>query len=190
MQWTTVHLSPEPQMSKSRLSKICVVVEWPDHHYGDDLVLTLCRPDIIDSAILRPGRLDQLIYIPLPDEKSRISILKANLRKSPVAKVSDPAFSTIELYLFNPLRPIICKTKPRLWTHYLHSLVVIFLCCPLANALITLTFRNFLVYGSFVQKSVELPKLPSEEELRHLQQRQQFGLFSSWYRSWRLEDLA
>jgi len=44
------------------------------------------RPDIIDSAILRPGRLDQLIYIPLPDEKSRIAIMKANLRKSPVAK--------------------------------------------------------------------------------------------------------
>uniref|UniRef100_H2ZKW6 Transitional endoplasmic reticulum ATPase n=1 Tax=Ciona savignyi TaxID=51511 RepID=H2ZKW6_CIOSA len=47
------------------------------------------RPDIIDSAILRPGRLDQLIYIPLPDEKSRIQILKANLRKSPVAKDVD-----------------------------------------------------------------------------------------------------
>uniref|UniRef100_A0AAQ6AIQ6 Transitional endoplasmic reticulum ATPase n=1 Tax=Amphiprion ocellaris TaxID=80972 RepID=A0AAQ6AIQ6_AMPOC len=44
------------------------------------------RPDIIDPAILRPGRLDQLIYIPLPDEKSRISILKANLRKSPISK--------------------------------------------------------------------------------------------------------
>lgn len=43
------------------------------------------RPDIIDAAILRPGRLDQLIYIPLPDEKSRIQILKANLRKSPIA---------------------------------------------------------------------------------------------------------
>jgi len=43
------------------------------------------RPDIIDSAILRPGRLDQLIYIPLPDEASRQSIFKANLRKSPVA---------------------------------------------------------------------------------------------------------
>ncbi|NXB10970.1 TERA ATPase, partial [Cnemophilus loriae] len=42
------------------------------------------RPDIIDPAILRPGRLDQLIYIPLPDEKSRVAILKANLRKSPV----------------------------------------------------------------------------------------------------------
>ncbi len=44
--------------------------------------------DIIDPAILRPGRLDQLIYIPLPDEKSREAILKANLRKSPVAQVS------------------------------------------------------------------------------------------------------
>jgi len=44
------------------------------------------RPDIIDPAILRPGRLDQLIYIPLPDEGSRISILKSNLRKTPVSK--------------------------------------------------------------------------------------------------------
>lgn len=47
------------------------------------------RPDIIDPAILRPGRLDQLIYIPLPDEKSREAILKANLRKSPIAKDVD-----------------------------------------------------------------------------------------------------
>jgi len=47
------------------------------------------RPDIIDPAILRPGRLDQLIYIPLPDAPSRIAILKAALRKSPVAKDVD-----------------------------------------------------------------------------------------------------
>jgi len=50
------------------------------------------RPDIIDSAVLRPGRLDQLIYIPLPDEKSRINILKAALRKSPIAKDVDLDF--------------------------------------------------------------------------------------------------
>lgn len=43
------------------------------------------RPDILDPGIMRPGRLDQLIYIPLPDYESRISIFKANLRKSPVA---------------------------------------------------------------------------------------------------------
>merc|ERR1712227_617401 len=47
------------------------------------------RPDIIDPAILRPGRLDQLIYIPLPDEGSRMAILKSNLRKSPIAKEVD-----------------------------------------------------------------------------------------------------
>merc|ERR1719427_1174011 len=47
------------------------------------------RPDIIDPAILRPGRLDQLIYIPLPDDGSRNSIFKANLRKTPVAKEVD-----------------------------------------------------------------------------------------------------
>lgn len=47
------------------------------------------RPDIIDPAILRPGRLDQLIYIPLPDEQSRTQILKAALRKSPVSKRVD-----------------------------------------------------------------------------------------------------
>lgn len=47
------------------------------------------RPDIIDPAILRPGRLDQLIYIPLPDEKSREAILKSNLRKSPLARDVD-----------------------------------------------------------------------------------------------------
>ena len=43
------------------------------------------RPDILDPAIMRPGRLDQLIYIPLPDGPSRISIFKANLRKCPVS---------------------------------------------------------------------------------------------------------
>merc|ERR1712102_223258 len=50
------------------------------------------RPDIIDPAILRPGRLDQLIYIPLPDDGSRMSILKANLGKTPVSKNVDPSY--------------------------------------------------------------------------------------------------
>jgi len=47
------------------------------------------RPDILDSAIMRPGRLDQLVYIPLPDHKSRVAILKAALKKSPLAKDID-----------------------------------------------------------------------------------------------------
>jgi len=72
------------------------------------------RPDILDPAILRPGRLDQLVYIPMPDEPSsvvyaffpcvrhtrpllwtacrRLSILKAALRKTPVAPNVDLAY--------------------------------------------------------------------------------------------------
>ena len=47
------------------------------------------RPDILDPAVIRPGRLDQLIYIPLPDLESRNAIFKACLRKAPV----DPAIN-------------------------------------------------------------------------------------------------
>lgn len=43
------------------------------------------RPDILDPAVIRPGRLDQLIYIPLPDLKSRQAIFEASLRKAPLA---------------------------------------------------------------------------------------------------------
>ncbi|KAG0002742.1 AAA ATPase cdc48 [Entomortierella chlamydospora] len=50
------------------------------------------RPDQIDGALLRPGRLDQLIYIPLPDEASRLAVLKSTLRKSPVSTEIDLSF--------------------------------------------------------------------------------------------------
>ncbi|KAF7340612.1 AAA ATPase [Mycena sanguinolenta] len=50
------------------------------------------RPDEIDSALLRPGRLDQLIYIPLPDEPSRLSILEVCLKKSLVSPSVDLNF--------------------------------------------------------------------------------------------------
>merc|ERR1719198_1708736 len=43
------------------------------------------RPDMLDSAVMRPGRLDQLVYLPLPDFESRLSILRAATRKSPMA---------------------------------------------------------------------------------------------------------
>ncbi|KAI4293149.1 transitional endoplasmic reticulum ATPase, partial [Pancytospora philotis] len=43
------------------------------------------RPAQLDTALMRPGRLDQLVYIPLPDAQSRYSILRAKLRKAPLA---------------------------------------------------------------------------------------------------------
>merc|ERR1719301_333386 len=59
------------------------------------------RPDIIDPAVLRPGRLDQLIYIPLPDEGSRLNILKSVLRKSPVAPEVDLQYLAKTLHGFS-----------------------------------------------------------------------------------------
>uniref|UniRef100_A0A8C9GZQ3 AAA+ ATPase domain-containing protein n=1 Tax=Piliocolobus tephrosceles TaxID=591936 RepID=A0A8C9GZQ3_9PRIM len=47
------------------------------------------RPDILDKALTRPGRLDKLIYISLPDFKSRCSIFKAILRNTPLSKDVD-----------------------------------------------------------------------------------------------------
>lgn len=44
------------------------------------------RPSQLDTALMRPGRLDQLVYIPLPDAKSRLSIFKAKLKKTPLAE--------------------------------------------------------------------------------------------------------
>ncbi|SCN27258.1 cell division cycle ATPase, putative [Plasmodium berghei] len=47
------------------------------------------RPDILDKALTRPGRLDKLIYISLPDFKSRCSIFKAILKNTPLNKDVD-----------------------------------------------------------------------------------------------------
>ncbi len=43
------------------------------------------RPDIVDPAVLRPGRFDRLIYVPEPDEKSRLEIFKIYTKNMPLA---------------------------------------------------------------------------------------------------------
>jgi transitional endoplasmic reticulum ATPase len=47
------------------------------------------RPDIIDPAILRPGRFDRLIYVPAPDHTTRLNILKIHTRNMPLARDVD-----------------------------------------------------------------------------------------------------
>jgi len=49
------------------------------------------RPDIVDPAILRPGRFDRLIYVPDPDEKARLEILRIYTREMPLTKDVDLA---------------------------------------------------------------------------------------------------
>ncbi|KAB2089079.1 hypothetical protein ES319_A03G039400v1 [Gossypium barbadense] len=69
---------------KARQSAPCVLF-----FYELDSIAIQRGSSVGDPALLRPGRLDQLIYIPLPDEESRHQIFKACLRKSPVSKDVD-----------------------------------------------------------------------------------------------------
>ncbi|XP_016008678.2 spermatogenesis-associated protein 5-like protein 1 isoform X2 [Rousettus aegyptiacus] len=48
------------------------------------IVAATNRPDVLDDALLRPGRLDKIIYIPPPDEKGRLSILKVCTKNMPL----------------------------------------------------------------------------------------------------------
>jgi transitional endoplasmic reticulum ATPase len=43
------------------------------------------RPDLIDSALLRPGRLDRHVHVPVPDEEARRAILEVHTREKPLA---------------------------------------------------------------------------------------------------------
>ena len=47
------------------------------------------RPDMVDSAVLRPGRFDRLIYVPEPDEKSRLQIFGIYTKGMPLTKDVD-----------------------------------------------------------------------------------------------------
>ena len=64
------------------------------------------RPDVLDPALLRPGRFDRRVTIDLPDRKDRVEILKTHARKKPlgadinldVIAERTPGFSGAELY--------------------------------------------------------------------------------------------
>lgn len=59
------------------------------------------RPEQLDAALVRPGRLDTLVYVPLPDQASRESILNAQLRKTPVASDVDISFIASKTHGFS-----------------------------------------------------------------------------------------
>lgn len=59
------------------------------------------RPEQLDNALCRPGRLDTLVYVPLPNETERSSILKAQLRKTPVSPDVDVSFIASKTHGFS-----------------------------------------------------------------------------------------
>lgn len=54
---------------------------------GVTVIATTNRPDILDPALLRPGRFDKLIYVPAPDEKTRLEIFKVHTKNMPLKSV-------------------------------------------------------------------------------------------------------
>ena len=57
----------------------------------EDVVIVAAtnRPDLVDPAVLRPGRFDRLIYVPEPDEKSKLQIFKIYTKNMPLGKDVD-----------------------------------------------------------------------------------------------------
>lgn len=56
-----------------------------EERVGVFVIAATNRPDIIDPAMLRPGRLDKLLYVPLPNPEDRLQILKTCCKKVPLA---------------------------------------------------------------------------------------------------------
>lgn len=56
-----------------------------EERVGVFVIAATNRPDIIDPAMLRPGRLDKLLYVPLPNSDDRLQILKTCCKKVPLA---------------------------------------------------------------------------------------------------------
>nr|MDO8077332.1 CDC48 family AAA ATPase [Candidatus Freyarchaeota archaeon] len=67
------------------ISQILTELDGLEELKGVTVIAASNRPDIIDPALLRPGRFDQLIYIPLPDLETRKKIFEVHLRGKPLA---------------------------------------------------------------------------------------------------------
>jgi transitional endoplasmic reticulum ATPase len=71
------------------LSIILAEMDGMDQSAGIILVGTTNKPELIDPALLRPGRFDKIIYVPPPDVKERVEILKVHLAGRPMDKNID-----------------------------------------------------------------------------------------------------
>jgi len=85
-----------------------ILVEMDGFEPNDKVIIMAAtnRPDVLDPAIMRPGRFDRRVQIDLPDRKDRVEILKVQSRKIPLAEDVNfkvlaertPGFSGADLY--------------------------------------------------------------------------------------------
>ncbi|MEE8431704.1 MAG: ATP-dependent zinc metalloprotease FtsH, partial [Candidatus Desulfatibia sp.] len=67
------------------LNQLLVEMDGFESNEGVILISATNRPDVLDPALLRPGRFDRQVVVPLPDIKGREEILKVHMKKTPVA---------------------------------------------------------------------------------------------------------
>ena len=67
------------------LNQLLVEMDGFESNEGVILVSATNRPDVLDPALLRPGRFDRQVVVPLPDVKGREKILEVHARKTPLA---------------------------------------------------------------------------------------------------------
>ena len=83
--------SGENAVTERVVSQLLTELDGMENMHGVIVLAATNRADMIDPALLRPGRFDKIIQIPLPDKESRKSILKLNAEKIPtVTEESDP----------------------------------------------------------------------------------------------------
>ncbi|MDI9611348.1 MAG: CDC48 family AAA ATPase [Archaeoglobales archaeon] len=71
------------------LNQILIEMDGLEELHGVVVIGATNRPDILDPALLRPGRFDRLVYVKPPDRKSRLAIFKIHTKSMPLAEDVD-----------------------------------------------------------------------------------------------------
>ncbi|MGV9205581.1 MAG: CDC48 family AAA ATPase [Promethearchaeia archaeon] len=74
------------QTFASIVNQILVEMDGIENRQGIVIIASTNRPDMVDAALLRPGRFDRLIYVDAPDFEARVKILRVHTRDMPLAE--------------------------------------------------------------------------------------------------------